>query len=663
MRAFQFAIAAAAAVSITTAAFARPAEPADVVKAANVSQPDLSPDGTRVAYTVRTADLEEDTNTSHIWIAATDGSSEYQLTGREGESETSPQFSPDGKWLGFLSSRGKGEDIPTRLWLLPLAGGEARAIEGVKGSVSDYAWSPDGTKLALIVKDPKPEPKDEKTKDRPQPIVIDRLAFKRDYEGFLDNRRERLWLYDLGSGSLTRLTDGDFDESSPAFSPDGSEVAFLSKRGPDPDRTDNSDIFVADLATPGDAPRQLTTYEGADYQPAWSPDGESIAYLRGGALEKIWYAVSTLAVIDADGGTPNVLTPDLDRNVFDPVWNEDGSAVRVMVEDDGREYLARVTIGQQGIETLAKGDFVLDAPSAMQSGKMALTKSDNFTPAEVYVFADGELTKVSKRNDEWLAGLEFGSFQRTAFASADGTEVHGFIYLPPGYTPGHAYPAVLNLHGGPASQFGHSWDDEILWQLLSGKVVITPNPRGSTGRGEAFAMAGHGAWGALDVQDVLAAVDDAVAKGIADPDRLAVSGWSYGGMLTNYVIASDTRFKAAVSGASISNIITGFGHDQYIREYLYEIGTPWENLEGWMAISYPFFENQRIVTPTLFMVGEEDVNVPAIASEQMYQALKVRGIDTQLVLYPGEYHGFTRPSFRLDRIKRWNAWIDKYLAN
>lgn len=658
MRGICFILFAAAAASITTPAQARPAKPEDLIQTARVSQPALSPDGSRVAYTVRTADLEEDKNTSHIWIAATDGSSEYQLTGRDGESETSPQFSPDGKWLSFLSSRGKGEDTPNRVWLLPLAGGEARPIEGVEGSVSDYAWSPDGTKLALIVKDPKPEPEH---KDRPQPIVIDRLAFKRDYTGFLDNRRNRLWLYDLATGSLARLTDGDFDEGSPVFSPDGREVAFVSKRGPDPDRTDNSDIFVADVATPGDAPRQVTTYEGADYQPTWSPDGERIAYLRGGDLNKIWYAVSTLAVIDADGGSPTVLTRDLDRNVFNPVWSEDGSAVHLVVEDDGREYLARIALGQSGIETLVTGDFVLDNPSEVQSGKIALTKSGNFTPEEVYILSDGELTQVSRRNGAWMADLEFGSVQRTQFVSADGTPVHGFIYFPPDYAPGRAYPTVLNLHGGPASQYDHSWDEEILWQLLSGKVVIAPNPRGSTGRGEAYSMAGHSAWGALDVQDVLAAVDDAVAKGIADPDRLAVSGWSYGGMLTNYVIASDTRFKAAVSGSSISNIITGFGHDQYVREYLYEIGTPWENLEGWMAISYPFFENQRIVTPTLFMVGEEDVNVPAIASEQMYQALKIRGIDTQLVLYPGEYHGIARPSFVLDRIKRWNAWIDSYL--
>ncbi|WP_394726853.1 S9 family peptidase [Altererythrobacter sp. GH1-8] len=644
---------------------ARPVEPEDLLKTVTVSEPSLSPDGRQVAYTVETADLEEDTNVSHIWVASSDGTGERQLTGREGESETTPKFSPDGSSLGFLSSRGKKDDAPTQLWLLPLAGGEAQPIKGVTGSVSDFAWSPDGTKLALIVKDPKPE-LDQKLKDRPQPIVIDRYWFKTDYEGFRDNRRERLWLYDLKTGSLKRVTDGDFDQALPAFSPDGREIAFVSNRTAEPDRNSNTDIFVADISSPGAAPRQITTFEGPDsenYYPAWSPDGETIAYVRGGDPAKIWYAVSSLALVDAKGGDPTILTPDLDRNVEHPVWSEDGKAVRFVVEDDRRRYLASVRLDQPVVEPLAFGDYELGALTPVRSGRMALTRVSDFTPPEIFVFADNALSKVSSRNDGWLADLEFGTARRAEFTSPDGTQVNGFIYLPAGYRPGKAYPTVLSLHGGPASQYAHGWDQEILSQLAARYVVVAPNPRGSTGRGEAYAMAGHSAWGALDVQDVLAMVDGAVAEGIADPERLGVSGWSYGGMLTNYVIASDTRFKAAVSGSSISNIITGFGHDMYIREYIAELGTPWENLETWMAISYPFFENQRIQTPTLFIVGEEDVNVPTIASEQMYQALKHRGIDTQLVIYPGEYHGISRPSFQLDRIKRWNAWMDKYLKD
>jgi len=662
-------VAAIVSLAVSVPALGRPAEPADVLKQISVSEPAISPDGATVAYTVRTTDWDEDRNTSHIWIASINGENERQLTSRDGESETSPKFSPDGSQLGFLSSRGDDEDeAPTRLWLLPMAGGEARPLESIEGSVSDYAWSPDGSKLALIVQDPKPEVEgeDEETKDRPQPIVIDRYRFKEDNTGFLDNRRERLWLYDLATGSLERLTDGDFDEAYPSFSPDGSEIAFVSNRGADPDRDSNTDVFVASLAAPATTPRQVTTFEGADSEnsyPAWSPDGEYIAYVHGAELSKVWYGVTPLAVVDADGGTPTILTAPLDRNVQDPLWTEDGSAIRFIVEDDGRQYLAEIDPAGGDVRQLAFGDYTLWSPTEMAGGAMAMLRSSNFAPYEVYSFSDGALTKVSAQNDSWLADIEFGTVERTVFNSEDGTEVHGFTYLPTDFADGTAHPTVLNLHGGPAAQFDHSWDPETLYQLAAGYVVLTPNPRGSTGRGEEFAMASHSRWGDLDVEDVLAAVDQAVAQGISDPDALGVSGWSYGGMLTNYVIASDTRFKAAVSGSSISNIFTGFGHDQYIRDYIAEIGTPWENFEGWLAISYPFFENQRIVTPTMFIVGGADVNVPTIASEQMYQALKHRGIETQLVIYPGEYHGISRPSFRRDRITRWIGWLDSHLKD
>lgn len=657
-------ITAIAAAAISVSAQARPLAIEDLLKTRSVSSPSLSPDGSMVVYTVSSADLEEDKNTTHVWIANVDGSGERQLTLREGENESSPKFSPDGSQIGFLSSRGDEDDnAPTRLWLLPLNGGEARPVEGIEGSVSDFVWSPDGSKMALIIQDPEPEEAEGEDKDRPKPIVIDRYRFKEDYTGYLDNRRERSWLFDPATGTLERLADGDFDESDPTFSPDGTEVAFVSNRTAEPDRNSNTDVWVASVSAPGSAPRQLTVHPGTDGSPAWSPDGNWIAYVHGADPQKIWYGVTPLAVVPATGGEPVILTPTLDRNVSDPLWTEDGSAVRMIVEDDGRQYLAQVSASGGAVEQLAAGNFVLRSPTAMHGGTMALLSSTNFTPNEVFAFTGGNLNKVTSQNDEWLEGIEFGSVSMASFPSEDGTEIHGLIYLPPGHDASRPQPTTLMLHGGPASQFDYSWDREPLWQVAAGYVVLAPNPRGSTGRGDAFAMQGHSRWGDLDVEDVLGAVDDAVAKGIADPDRLGVGGWSYGGMLTNYVIASDTRFKAAVSGASISNIFTGFGHDEYIREYIAELGTPWENFEGWMAISYPFFQNQRIVTPTLFIVGEEDVNVPTIASEQMYQALRHRGIDTQLVIYPGEYHGISRPSFQLDRMQRWNAWLDKYLRD
>jgi dipeptidyl aminopeptidase/acylaminoacyl peptidase len=369
--------------------------------------------------------------------------------------------------------------------------------------------------------------------------------------------------------------------------------------------------------------------------------------------------VTDLAVADVASGEERVITADLDRNVFDMVWARDGRTIRFIVEDDGRQYLASVPPRGGPIATLSTGERALSSPTIARNGRMAMLAGGVFAPNNVHILDGSRLTKVTTHNDALLAELELGTVEYTSAASPDGTEVRGFVFYPPNYAAGQAMPAILNLHGGPTAQFDWSWDREIQMQLAAGYVVVTPNPRGSTGRGEDYALGIDAAWGSVDVQDVLAFLDKAVERGIADPGHLGVSGWSYGGMLTNYVIASDQRFKAAVSGASISNVLAGYGTDHYILYYEYEIGTPWENIEEWLKISYPFFQSQRIVTPTMFMVGGADVNVPTLASEQMYQALKSRGVDTRLIVYPDQSHGISRPSFVRDLMKRWIDWLDE----
>jgi dipeptidyl aminopeptidase/acylaminoacyl peptidase len=256
--------------------------------------------------------------------------------------------------------------------------------------------------------------------------------------------------------------------------------------------------------------------------------------------------------------------------------------------------------------------------------------------------------------------VTLGSVEETRFTSQDGSEIHGFLVKPPDFQPERKLPAVLRIHGGPVGQFQSSFDFE--WQVLAahGYVVIAANPRGSSGRGEKFQAAIYADWGNRDAEDVLAAVDDAVRRGIADPDRLAVGGWSYGGMLTNYVIARDSRFRAAASGAGISNILAGYGTDQYIREYEQELGPPWKSLDTWLKVSFPFLHADRIRTPTLFLCGEDDFNVPLINSEQMYQALRSLGVATELVIYPGQYHGIRKPSYMRDRLERYLAWYGEY---
>ncbi len=658
-------IGASAAILLSQGAIAqaRPAQPADLLALEEVADPQIAPDGDAIVYTVTKANVEEDENVTHVWIAAWDGSGTRQLTGREGESESSPKFSPDGSQIGFISTRAD-KDEEGQLWLLPRAGGEAQPLVDITGSVDDFAWSPDMKYLALVVTDPEEKLADEKLKDRPQPLVIDRYYFKEDGTGYLGKRRQRVWLYDIAAGKAARLTDGNYNEILPAWSPDSTQVVFTSKRAPDPDRTEDSNLYVAKVASVGAAPRQLTTYTGADNaadnrsHPAWSPDGKLIAYLRGGDPKLIWYAVTDLAVIPAAGGEAKVLTAGLDRNVASPIWSPDSASIQFLTEDDGIRRLDRVNAAGGPITTVMSGEQVLSNQSAATNGRTALLSSTSLTPSDVFVLDGPALRQVSSHNAALLADLDLGAVTRTSFTSKDGTEVHGFIHQPHGAKSGKALPSILYIHGGPTSQFDRGFNLMQHVMAASGYAVISTNPRGSSGRGVAYASAINAAWGSVDVEDVLAGVDDAVAKGIADPARLGIGGWSYGGMLTNYTIASDTRFKAAVSGASIANVTAGYGTDMYTLSYEREMGKPWENLEGYLKISYPFFQNQSIVTPTMFMVGQNDFNVPALNSEQMYQALKSRGIDTRLVIYPGENHGIERPSFVKDRMDRWLAWYD-----
>jgi dipeptidyl aminopeptidase/acylaminoacyl peptidase len=326
------------------------------------------------------------------------------------------------------------------------------------------------------------------------------------------------------------------------------------------------------------------------------------------------------------------------------------------VEDDGAEWIGRIAVNGGSVQPLLKGRQVADFITANRSGKTAVLLSDSRSLPEVFALDEGKLRPLSRANDTLLAQLALAPVEETRFKSADGTEVHGFLLRPIGASSSQRVPTVLRIHGGPQSQFAATFSSE--WQILAanGYAVVAANPRGSTGRGQDYAKGIYAAWGSVDVQDVLAGVDDAVARGVADPNRLGVGGWSYGGMLTNYTIASDKRFKAATSGASISNILAGYGTDQYILDYETELGKPWEKIEAWIKVSYPFYQSNRIVTPTLFLAGEKDFNVPLLNSEQMYQALRSQGVDTQLVIYPGEFHGLKRPSFIRDRMQRYLDW-------
>jgi dipeptidyl aminopeptidase/acylaminoacyl peptidase len=280
---------------------------------------------------------------------------------------------------------------------------------------------------------------------------------------------------------------------------------------------------------------------------------------------------------------------------------------------------------------------------------------------EVHALENGRLRKLTRQNDGWLDGRLLGTTEEFTSTSKDGTEVHGLIVKPPTYQPGRAYPTLLRIHGGPNGQDAHTFSFERELFAANGYVVVAVNYRGSNGRGNAYQKAIYADWGNKEVLDLLGAMDHVVKTGLADPNRLGIGGWSYGGILTNYTIATDGRFKAAISGAGSSNQISMYGTDQYITQYETELGPPWKSQDVWIKVSYPFFHADRIKTPTLFMCGEKDFNVPLLGSEQMYQALKSLNVDTELVIYPNQFHGITTPSYKKDRLERYLAWYDKYL--
>jgi dipeptidyl aminopeptidase/acylaminoacyl peptidase len=690
-------LAAAAAFALAGAAGAaekRAVNVDDLARLQNVATPDIDPKGEWVAYAVSGTDSAADKGFTHVWMSRWDGSREVQLTGRIGESESTPHFSPDGRWLGFISSRDDKKERD-QLWLLDRVGGEARKPVELDGSVVDYAWSPDSRRIALILQDPEPneaanaaaqaelpptpKPGEPATTPRaeapsapsggeagkPKPIVIDRFQFKRDIDGYLRTQRQRLVLLDLDTGKTRRLTNGDHDEFLPAWSPDGKRIAFVSNRDSDPDRSYNHDLFVVDAASDRVEPTRLTRFKGSDNDPdwesypAWSPDGRAIAYLQGGPVELFSYGVRRLAVIPAAGGEPRILTASLDRNVTSPAWSADGRSLSFLVEDDGIQWIGQVAAAGGAVKPVATGRRVFRAIDR-EGAKSAVLMTDFANPPEIYALEGDKVRALSRRNAAWLSEVRIAPVEETKFRSRDGTEVHGFL-VRPAAAPAGPLPTLLRIHGGPQSQYDLSFNFDFQLFAANGYAVVAANPRGSTGRGQDYAKGIYAAWGSVDVQDVLAAVDDAVARGIADPDRLGIGGWSYGGMLTNYTIASDSRFKAATSGASIANILAGYGVDQYIRDYEMELGRPWEKPEVWMRVSYPFFHSDRIVTPTLFLGGDKDFNVPLIGSEQMYQALRSRGIDTWLVIYPGQFHGLKRPSFLKDRLQRYLDWYGKRL--
>ena len=631
----------------------------DVDRIVSVRDPQRSPDGTWVTYGVSTVDVAKDKSDNDIWMVKWDGSERLRLTST-GESESAAKWSPDGKWISFLR---QDEKKKAQVWTLSRLGGEAQKLTDVAGGVSDYAWSPDSARLVVTSRDVDPTATDDKPDRVPKPIEIETFKFKRDGVGYVDGKlRTHLYLFDVARRSTTQLTSGAYDDTAPTWSPNGNQVAFLSARSAMRERSAVREVYVVD-ARAGATPRQVSAKVARHGEPlAWSPDGTKLLYMEGGDPRFDAYEQFHMAVVPAAGGATTPLTPALDRPVSDATWSKDGSRVTFVVSDDREVYVASVPATGGAITRVTKGQQVVRAlADSPADGNFAVTVSTPTRPEEIYALDNGSLRKLTGHNDWMAKELTLGSVKPVEFTNKDGVRIGALLTLPPGVTTASKLPFILHIHGGPNGQdtFGFMFDRE--WIAANGYAVLQVNYRGSHGRGQDFQSAIFGDWGNKEVMDLLAGVDWAVKDGIADPARLGIGGWSYGGILTNYTIATDPRFRGAVSGAGSSLQLTMYGTDQYIVQYETEMGQPWKTMDRWMKVSYPFFKVEQIRTPTMFMAGEKDFNVPAIGSEQMYQALKSVGTPTRLVIYPGQFHGITRPSYRRHRLEQWVRWFDAYV--
>ena len=640
--------------------------PADLARLADVAEPAFSPDGNTLVYTVTTANLGEDLSQSDLWRVGFDGTGRVALTQTADSSEWRAQWSNEGRRIAFLSDRkqaGEEEDATTQIWMMSAQGGEAKRLTALPQGVEDFIWSPDGTRLALILLDPEFPPGTPKPK-HPPPIVTSRYQFKEDGADYLGERRRHLYLLEIASGELLQLTSGAHDELLPAWSPDGKHITYVSKRGTDPDRHLNFDLYLIEPKA-GAQERPLTTFPGSDLdptwetRPAWSPDSTRIAYLRSGEDQWIYYAPWQLAVVDVTSGK-ETLPADIDRCFTRPHWSPDGKSVYALIEQSLVTHLSRIDLADGKVTAVTHGDrfdYDLDVSA---DGRIVVLGGDDRQPYDISAVDKTGLRPLGKHN-EWLASKRLAPVEKIRFSNDAGLTLEGLLVKPMDYEKGKRYPTLVRLHGGPVYSYSHEFMPDWQAYAAQGYAVLAINPRGSSGRGFDFAKAIYADWGNQDAQDVLAAVDHVVALGIADPARLGIGGWSYGAILTNAVIARDARFKAAISGAGASNMYAMYGHDQYIREYEIELGKPWKDRALYDRASYPFLHADRITTPTLFQCAEKDFNVPCLGAEQMYQALRSLDVPTQLVIYPGEHHGLTVPSYLRDRLERNLAWYDRYL--
>ncbi|HET6668748.1 MAG TPA: S9 family peptidase, partial [Pyrinomonadaceae bacterium] len=701
-------LATAVVCLLSSGSFAQPRRamaPADILRIANVSDAQISPNGEWIVYAVSTT--EGDSTRSTLWLARvladpdrsqpttrpapttreTDQYRDWPEVRRQpiqllpaAWNASTPRWAPDGSQIAFLAT----QDGQTGIWLTDIDRSSPKLVAPVQSTNffityagESFDWSPDSRRIAYISAS---EEADASAKPN-DPRVIDRIQYK-SRTSFSDKRRTHVWVVDLDRPEPRQLTSGPFYDHAVAYSANGEEIAFLSNHEADPDANNNSDIFAVDLH--GEV-RQITNTRGCEFDPNWSPDGKLLAYL---ATKRDVTTIDSVAedthvwVIDAAGGRGRELATKLDRRARSPRWAGNGRHIYFLAGDEGETKLWSVKTDGDDLREIFPHPDASGTPSEQHwrgqpfqlSGfslnsrsltQIAFVMSDAVHPAEVWSAAatlPPVRQRISRHNDEFRRSVRLSEPTEVKFKSFDGTSIQGWLMKPLGWRSDRKYPLILSIHGGPHGMSGWGFNAAFQVYAARGYGVLFLNPRGSSGYGQKFSDGTLGDWGGGDYKDLMAGVDEALRRqSWIHPERLGVTGGSYGGFMTNWIITQTPRFKAAVASASLSNLISFYSTSLYQDLIHAEFsGFPWDNFEllwQWSPLRYV----KQAQTPTLFLHGEQDNDVHITQAEEMYMALKRRGVETVLVRYPREGHGLREPQHRVDALERALAWFDRFL--
>lgn len=644
----------------------------DVFELEYAADPQISPDGSWVVYRRTGFDIQEDKSIGNLWLVSANGKNHRKLTAREG-SESNASWSHDGSKIVFKSSSEQGSEI----YLYWLASGAIAKLTQLENSPSNLTWSPDDSHIAFTMKvDAHPpviakmpaKPKDAKWAKAPR--ITDRLKHEADGTGYLTPGFSHIFSISAEGGTARQLTSGDFNHSgSLSWSPNGSKIYFSANRNSDWEYDfRNSEVY--EVNTLNGTISQLTTRQGPDSQPIVSPNGKHIAYL--GFEDKVQtYQVTQLHVMNPDGSGHQSISSGLDRSVKDPVWANNSQGLYFKYEDKGITKLAYITLNGKVTDiTTNVGGTSLGRPyasgsfSVADAGKIAYTVSIPTRPADIAIIEKGQsATTITNLNQDLLAYRNLGRVEEIWYTSSvDGLDIQGYVVYPPDYDASKKYPLLVENHGGPILNYGPHFSAEMQLYAAAGYVVFYPNPRGSTGYGEEFGNLLFNNYPGDDYNDVMDGVDALIKKGNIIEDRLYVTGGSAGGIMTAWMIGKNNRFKAAVVAKPVMNWISktlvadnyyGYANSRYP-------GQPWENFEGYWKFS-PLSLVGNIETPTMVMVGMDDLRTPPSEAKQLYHALKLRKIETVLVEIPEASHGIgARPSNLITKIAHTLAWFEKY---